>query len=529
MKKIMLVDDEILTRDSIRNSIDWQSHGYIYCGDASDGEMALPLIEEWRPQILITDIKMPFMDGIELATVVRKNYPEMKIIILSGHDEFRFAQKAIQIGVQDYCLKPVGAKDLLDLLNKVSKQIDQEQQKQHIISYTPEKLFSDICGGLISTSKAIEIAQLFNISLLNRYYVVLSLEVLQTELEEGQNGQLYKTIENNLSSYMNENIEMLSYRPSRKEMVCIVKSHDDLHLHSFIDRIKDASSDNLSLTCDILIGIGKIKARLQAVHESYLEAMDDRNTQRHLVQTQTIASNFLSSSTIQKPYINRDSFIEFIKIGTHDELNSFIQNFSSDLEKLNWHSSMYGLYILNELTLEAFHTAKTHFSLHTDSTDQLYTFQEMIKNIQTIEQAKHYLITLINKLWVWRKAGANQYSELINKVKLYVNNHYQNNQLSLLDVSKHIGISPSHLSKVFSQETNQTLTEFITQSRINKAMELLKTTNYKTFEIAYKVGYQDQHYFSNTFKKLTGVSPMAFRKSGEISDSSSLQLHKETL
>lgn len=120
MKKIMLVDDEILTRESIRNCVDWKSNGFIYCGDAADGEMALPLIEEWSPQIVITDIKMPFMDGLELASIVRKAYPHIKIIILSGHDEFHYAQQALRIGVEDYCLKPVGSTDLIELLQKLA-------------------------------------------------------------------------------------------------------------------------------------------------------------------------------------------------------------------------------------------------------------------------------------------------------------------------------------------------------------------------------------------------------------------------
>ena len=105
------------------------------------------------------------------------------------------------------------------------------------------------------------------------------------------------------------------------------------------------------------------------------------------------------------------------------------------------------------------------------------------------------------------------------RVKQYISEHYHDKQLSLQEVSRHVGVSPSHLSKVFSQEAKQTLTEFITQTRIHKAMELLKTTNSKTFEIAYEVGYQDQHYFSNIFKKATGMTPIEFRKQGSVKTS----------
>lgn len=532
MKRLMLVDDEILTRESIRNSIEWHNHGYLYCGDASDGEMALPLIEKWQPQILLTDIKMPFMNGIELATIVRKNYPHIKVIFLSGHDEFHYAQKAIKIGVQDYCLKPIGAKDLLELLNKVSKQIDDEEQKQEILSYTPEKLFADICGGLINTSKAIEIANLLNIPLLNRFYAVLYINFISQYNDEFDNEQLTKAIEDSLFSQFDTPLEVISYNPSRKEQVCVIKSQDEVELQAYISKLKYLVTDSpptLINYSSVIIGIGNIKTRVQAIHESYIEAIDDKNAQLYAVNTLNNADKFLTPVSLQKPYINRDKLIEFIKIGTNDKLYHFIDSFCEDLEDLSWNSSMYGLYLLNDITLEAFHTAKNSFALEEDCSNHISKLQDMVKSISNIEQAKNYLATLIKLLWQWRNISTNQYSELINKVKLFINENYHSNDLSLQDVSKHIGLSPSHLSKVFSQETKQTLTEYITQLRINKAMELLKTTHFKTFEIAFEVGYQDQHYFSNTFKKLVGVSPMEYRKNGSLDKPISLQRHGESL
>lgn len=133
MKKVMLVDDEILIRESIRDSIDWKKEGFLYSGDAPDGELALPIIEEQEPDILITDIKMPFMNGLELTSVVRQRFPDIKIIILSGHDDFHYAQTALRLGVEDYCLKPVSAAELIQMLRIVSARIDEEHRlKQKI-------------------------------------------------------------------------------------------------------------------------------------------------------------------------------------------------------------------------------------------------------------------------------------------------------------------------------------------------------------------------------------------------------------
>ena len=126
--KVFLVEDEIVTREGIRDTVDWVAAGYQFCGEAPDGEIALPLINERRPEIVITDIKMPFMDGLQLCRILKETLPDTKIIILSGHDEFKYAQEAIQIGVTEYLLKPIVPQDLLAALRKVARQIDEERQ-----------------------------------------------------------------------------------------------------------------------------------------------------------------------------------------------------------------------------------------------------------------------------------------------------------------------------------------------------------------------------------------------------------------
>ncbi|WP_159067682.1 response regulator, partial [Paenibacillus ihuae] len=177
MKKVMLVDDEILIRESIRECVDWEKEGFIYCGDAPDGELALPLIEQQLPDILITDIKMPFMDGLELSSVVRQRLPQIKIIILSGHNDFQYAQTALRLGVEDYCLKPFSSADLIQLLHAVSVRIDEEQRLKRRYAYTPEKLFADLCGGLIGTAAAIEAADQLELQLTAPYYAVAILSL----------------------------------------------------------------------------------------------------------------------------------------------------------------------------------------------------------------------------------------------------------------------------------------------------------------------------------------------------------------
>ena len=128
--KVFLVEDEIVTREGIRDNVDWKAHGFEFCGEAPDGEMALPAIHSTCPDVLITDIKMPFMDGLQLCKIVRQRWPSIKTIILSGHDEFEYAQQAIELGVTEYLLKPLGAQDLHRALCRLAAQLDQEREEQ---------------------------------------------------------------------------------------------------------------------------------------------------------------------------------------------------------------------------------------------------------------------------------------------------------------------------------------------------------------------------------------------------------------
>src|SRR5689334_4487762 len=182
--KVFLVEDEIVTREGIRDTVDWEAAGYQFCGEAPDGEIALPLIRERRPETVITDIKMPFMDGLQLCRILRETLPATKIIILSGHDEFKYAQAAIQIGVTEYLLKPIVPQDLLAALRKVARQIDEERhtsahlealqaQMANHRSLLRERCLLDLVAGNSSPAEFIEQARGLEIDLLAPWHQVL--------------------------------------------------------------------------------------------------------------------------------------------------------------------------------------------------------------------------------------------------------------------------------------------------------------------------------------------------------------------
>ncbi|KRE64542.1 response regulator [Paenibacillus sp. Soil750] len=538
MKKILLVDDEILIREIIRDCIDWEKEGFIYCGDASDGEVALPIIERVQPDILITDILMPFMNGLELSSIMSKQFPDMKIIIISGHAEFEYARTAMQIGVEEYCLKPISPTELVKVLHKVSQEIDKEryiqtqlqllkdkENERSVISQ--EKLLNDLCSGFMTTSEVMHHSASIQLNIIAHYYVVTVLDLRETEaykhndliaMYEHERLLLDKCVR------LKVNLEHLMFQRSRSESVWIIKSDTlenlKLELQVFQDLQKEISEEAHSLP--ISIGIGSVQDRLQNVHLSFLDAMEDAHWRRLSRQNRNVLSEMKTETLDPTLFLDRGAFMDFLKIGSHTKLETFVAEYAAALVDINWHSSSIGFYILNDVTIEAFRSNKDMYRHLAEPEKSLHQFQQMIGNIRSWEETCAYLVNLIEQFWNWRSRIYDKYSDMISKVKDYMQLNFERDNFSLQDAAEYVNLSPNYLSRVFSQETGQTFIEFLTQVRIRKAMDLLKSTSAKSYEIAFLVGYNDPHYFSNLFKRLTGMTPKEFRKNGtagEVLDS----------
>ncbi len=533
----MLVDDEILFRENIRDCIQWEQEGFEYCGDASDGEVALPLIEQWMPDILITDIKMPFMNGLELSSIIRKRMPDIKIIILSGHDEFEYAQAALRIGVDEYCIKPVSAADIIKQLHQMSQKIDSERlekEQLHKLTQmvanqtmrTQDMLLTDLCSGFITTVEAVQAATSLSLHLIAKYYTVIITEFRSRESESSLSidSSVISQYEAQFEQNLKNNVEFLSFKRIRTERVWILQGNTVEQLQHTIESIQEQHSltDHLFTSIELTYGMGTIQDRLQGIHDSYLEAEEDKHWRRLTKLNRNALYTIAGDSLDHTISLDHSVFIEFLKFGSPANIQPFVEQFASDLKRLNWNTSFYGYYILNDLILKVFQSVKETFLNSADDTSEIFgRLQKQIEAIDGWEKAFIYLTNLAQQYWLRRKDATDKYTEMLNQVKEYIHRSYHNNQLSLLDAAEYVSVSPSHLSKIFSQEIGQTFIEYVTHVRIRKAMELLKSTHAKSYEIAFQVGYNDAHYFSNLFKKSTGMTTKEFRRKDTISIQSS--------
>jgi two-component system response regulator YesN len=293
--KVFLVEDEITTREGIRDAVDWRAAGYQFCGEAPDGEIALPLIRDRRPETVITDIKMPFMDGLQLCRILRETLPSTKIIILSGHDEFKYAQEAIQVGVTEYLLKPIVPQDLVAALRKVARQIDEEQQTTAHIealqaqmvnhrSLLRERCLLDLVTGNSCSADFIQQAQSLEIDLLAPWYQVL---VVQAVLPPGAaQTPLYavgQQIDAVLAEIIGETGSAVSFRQGLKETILILKGETPGILARQAQHLSDLIQQRVAEQTDCLavIGMGEATERLGTIALSFAQALAQISAGEH--------------------------------------------------------------------------------------------------------------------------------------------------------------------------------------------------------------------------------------------------------
>lgn len=507
MKKVFLVDDEIEVREGVRQCIDWTQEGFIYSGDAPDGELALPLIEEIKPDILITDIKMPFMDGLQLSRIVRQKFPSTKIIILSGHDEFEYARDALRISVTEYCLKPLSSADLLHILHEVSAQIDQEQfeaqkraqlENQFVqnLTLSRENLLNGLCKGTWMAAAAVDQANQLGLEIISKYYQVL---IVEHEFNEDAG-----------CHWISERYDCLTYAMNIKETVYIFRGDDLSYLEKQAQDIKRRLIEEGKNQC--CFGFGEIKDRLLGIAHSYAEAMEEKSFHsivNHYRRTMSMVSTETLLQIRKERYFDRQQLIRFLKYGAKEDIAHFARDYAKHLKTAHVPISFYIYYFLMDFTITI-----AGFLDELDGTNDqisdIMLMENRISWITTFEEITSYIQEMLQIVIDTRDRSSSKYSLLIQKAKDYIAEHYHED-ISLQTLADYVNVSPSYFSNIFSQETKQTFIEYLTKVRINRAMELLKTTHDKVYEIAERVGYSDPHYFCHLFKKVTGMTTSEFK------------------
>jgi two-component system response regulator YesN len=565
MYKVFLVEDEIVVREGIRNNIPWEKTSFMLAGEAPDGEMALSIIKDIKPDILITDIRMPFMDGLSLSRIVKKTLPWIKIIILSGHDEFNYAREAISIGIEEYLLKPVSSQDMLGALEKIAQRIDEEKEKllgiEHLKAVVQshsdvlrDQWLCDFVGGKIPMTNALEKARELGLDLIARSYIPAVIGIYPYNGSGRGNAvpnapdsrflQVNMIIRSITEKYPNA----ILFRKDDQKQVLLLKgnfrngdgaepacfmnlnetseSQDteeptesiEDSVYSIVQAIKYEVERNTE--CKIAVGIGACVERIGEIGKSYFRAEQILNHQSALglFQISDGADLKFDDDVFDRTgllNIDRDILQVRFRYASKKDVDSitweYARLFNDD------ENQMLKYFILGEIIVAASRVIEELGG----NTKELIPFglnqYEMQKTIASWEIFYSRIKALFDAVIEFRNSRIEgRYQSVILKAKEYIDTNYREEDISLHTVASHVGISPNHLSTVFSQETGENFIEYLTRIRIEKAKYLLINTTMKSADIANETGFSDPHYFSFIFKKNTGVSPREYRSGKKV-------------
>lgn len=538
--KVFLVEDEMVIRRGIKNSIDWEKEGYIFCGEASDGELAYPMIIKEKPDILITDIRMPFMDGLELCKLVKKELPNIKILILSGYDEFDYAKEAIRLGVTEYLLKPISSGKLLEALNGVSESIRREKEDKDLVrkymeemrentEHEKQKFFEQMIAGNLSMADALETGKKYEMNLSAGMYNLLLFRFTLGE-ENRKSGELLGEAEYAIEK-LTERLEyVFEFQRSVEGWAFLLMADNEEQMS---ERVKELSKDleeimkNYS-TIAYFGGIGQPVARLRELEESFREA-ERALAARFTMELNRIISvedirmaqnvdtlddiEITSFGEIEK---TRTMLEKFLNNGAEDEIDEFVDVYINELPEENLKSVLMRQYIIMDAYIVMMSFCEKIEGIEGEMQAQSEELKNSMKTIQTLEEIKNYIRMLLKKIIGVRDTiSGRRYSDIIEIAKDQIRKTYMSDEISLNTIAAEVGMSPSYFSSIFSKEMGKTFVEYLTEIRMDRAKELLMCSSMKTSEIGYEVGYKDPHYFSYIFKKTQNCTPKEFRARGK--------------
>lgn len=540
MIRLFVVEDEIIMRNGLK-SVAWEKEDIELVGDASDGELAYPMILETKPDIIITDIKMPFMDGLELSERVKKELPDIQIIILSGFDEFSYAQKAVSLGVTEYLLKPVTPEKLLESVNKVKEKLLENRKQEDDFDFPDaipqekneiqkQRFFRHLVMNTKSSSELIDMADMVEINLRARAFCVILINVAVEGLSGSDYSQTRNAIKEQFVSYLaDQNGWTLIDRGENGYALLVARNHEDSikkTMEEVLGVIKN-ELDNIQ-SVQFFIAVGNIVNRVSEIKFSYEQATKAASYRFLIGPNQVIYASDLptggsepadtamdfNSAVTDKDY--RDVLDKFMRTGTREELNPLVEEMFMAIGEQNIRSRIFMTYMLMDMYLAMLKFAK-EMEIDTEEIDEKCgNIHDFLKTDFTSEASQNYLISYLEQIIINRDTKKEKkFNSALHDAALYIDNNFDKEDLSLTEVASIANISPSHFSAIFSQEFGVTFMEYLINKRMDKAKELLMTTEYRSSEIAYMVGYKDPHYFSHTFKKNLGMTPKEYRNRGE--------------
>ncbi|HPQ46305.1 MAG TPA: response regulator [Clostridia bacterium] len=535
MIDILIVDDEKRIRDGIRNNIPWEANGINVCGTASSGMEALDMIDSMMPGIVITDISMSDMDGLELLELINQTYPAVKVILISGYKDFEYAQKAVSLNAYSYLTKPIDSAKLLQKVLDAKADIEKRLSEIRIndairkrlrenILVVKDSFFSNLLEGKLRNKKEIEdTAEYLEINFgFNQFLVaVISYEAGQSL----KNSNLYD-ISFFKAAIMSRTEELIKdmytcYVFNLGAMIGVIVCADRIEKNLLDERfgqIRTWINNNMGLS--VTVGVGSICGSIERITLSHRAAEEAMQYRVVLGRNVVIDYDIIRTTTKEKIAmddfdlilkVNEDRFINAIRNDNKlqiKELLDEVMNSVNQIVRYDIHQKERVIFLLAYYLTKMLFTLEIHSHRYYGNENDLYAAMNDMKGIDEIRTfIREFIEDAIHEL---EEAKQSNNSFLVSQaIKLIDSN--PDGSATLVSVAERLQIHPNYLSKIFKQETNESFSEHLIKNKMNMAKRMLRTTNKKVYEIASDVGYRDVAHFTKVFKKSFGISPSEYR------------------
>ena len=525
---VLLVDDEEDVIRIIMKKLDWESMGLVIIGHAANGVEALEMAEELSPDIVMTDIKMPYMDGLTLCKKLKELSRTIRVIIFSGFDEFEYAKEAIKMEAAEYLLKPVNAVELKEVFERVKNDLDRELDEKRntdkLRAYYMESLpvlqesfYMALLEGRIAPEQIGRYMDSYQVQLQGPYYVVAVLHISQQSLEEESRMDPFlqavsvrkfaeEQVEDRWRSrvviYLGD-IIMISQMHSREEMLEYTNEMD--RLCRMAKKVCNAR---------ITAGIGYLCDNLEQLPLSYQgakQAVSYRvlygNTS--ISEVEPAEHVELNWEDVYSTYIQQ--IMKKVRVGEQDGLEKAISQFTEWLSGEQISMQKYRI-VMMELVAELFRFTASH-NLNPENVfggnGDVYSQVLQMESAEVLDRWLRRVCTNLQNAVMNERQDSTKF--FVKNAEEYVKEHFADQDLGVDEVCRKLNVSAAYFSTIFKKETGKTFVRYLTDYRMEKAVNMLMTGNEKTYVIAEKVGYAEPNYFSYVFKKQFGMSPSKYK------------------
>jgi two-component system, response regulator YesN len=523
---VMILDDEYLVRELLKNSIIWDEMGMTIAAEASGTMEALDIVEEVQPDIVFVDICMPIMDGLEFSRRVLEKYPQIKIIILTGHDEFEYAKESVKIGVTDFLLKPINTDEIKKVLLRIRENVEEEKlikkeyselkrQIEENFPYLKEKFYNDLLFGSLSETEIEKKLPYYSISFKSLNFQIAVIESTYSSTRETSNEENLLILRLQcleiIKKYFNDNQNIFSFTGLKGNIVLLM-NNPDLDISQYCETIKNNLMNRLD--CSICIGVGNRTNCLSDISLSYNEANIALKYKVIEGKNNVILFSDIYLSKKEENFALTEHLIDlafYLRAGVYDKTSESIDIIlnqhcaDTDIQSIRVSASNIISVILN-IMIEGKINSSNIFQYGKQPYDYIFKIETLPEMKSYLKKLTDLLVNSINTI------QSKKTCKLVNKIKVYLQEHFCNSELTQYIVAEEFNINSSYLSRKFKQETKQTFVDYLSRLRIEKAIMFFKETDKKNYEIADEVGIADPHYFSIFFKKYMNMSISDYRK-----------------